>query len=237
MAHPNLAQACADVQALSFDCYGTIIDWDAGIRAALGSIEALEGCDPERLLEERERLEHALLAASYRPYGEVLGESMRQAAAEQGRELSPAAQREFVASMGRWPAFDDSAAALERLAGRFRLALLSNVETATLKQSIVGLNAPFAELVTAEGVRSYKPAMAHFERALQRLQLSSDQVLHVAGSLYHDIRPALGAGWRAVWINRRAEAIPRDLDPAWVFSDLESLAGALGLGACDSNGS
>ena len=237
MTRPNLAQACADVQALSFDCYGTIIDWDAGIRGALGSIESLAGCDLERLLGQRERLEYALLATSYRPYGEVLGESMRQAAAEQGREVSSAEQREFASSMGRWPPFDDSAVALERLAGRFRLALLSNVETATLQQSIAGLSAPFAELVTAENVRSYKPAMAHFDTALQRLQLSSDQMLHVAGSLYHDIRPAREAGWRAVWINRRAEAIPRDLDPAWVFPDLQSLATALGLGASDSSGS
>lgn len=217
-------EACAEVEALSFDCYGTIIDWDAGILGALRSVDELKGCDLERLLGDRERLEYEWLAAEYEPYGKILGGSMQRAASQQGREVSAGACATFVASMGSWPAFGDSPAALERLALRFRLALLSNVESATLKQSIAPLGVAFAQLVTAESVRSYKPAPAHFNAALECLGLQPSQMLHVAGSLYHDIRPALKAGWRVVWINRRGDPIPSDVDAAWVLPDLASLA-------------
>ncbi len=227
----KLALECAGVEAVTFDCYGTLIDWDAGIRAALGAIESLAGCDLDALHSEREVLEYALLEGPYRPYGELLGDSLCQAAAQQGRRVSPEERVAFVESMGHWGAFPDSAVALGDLTKRFRLAILSNVESAILRQSIAGFPVQFDTLVTAEGVRSYKPAAVHFEVALERLALGSEAVLHVAGSLYHDIRPALEAGWRVVWINRRGDPIPADLDRRWVFEDLASLTHALGLGA------
>ena len=224
MQPSDLARACRDVQALSFDCYGTIIDWDTGISGALSKLEALAGCDLDRLLVDREQLEYELLAADYLPYGEVLGESMRRAAGLQACKVGDQACLDFASSMGHWSAFEDSPAALASLAQRFRLALLSNVETATLEQSIAPLGIEFAQLITAEKVRSYKPDMVHFDTALERLNLDASQILHVAGSLYHDIRPALEAGWRVVWINRRGDPIPSDLDAAWVLPDLASLA-------------
>ncbi len=216
-----------EIRAITFDCYGTIIDWDAGIRQALGQLPELANADLDRLLADRERLEYDLLNEAYRPYGEVLGASMQRAAALQGVQVSEPSRAQFAASMGTWPAFPDSARALSRLATCFRLALLSNVETATLGQSIAPLGIQFEHLISAESVRSYKPAPAHFEAALKHLALEPHEILHVAGSLYHDIRPAQAAGWPHSWINRRDDPIPKGLNANRVFPDLQSLCAPL----------
>jgi len=218
-----------EIQVVTFDCYGTLIDWDGGIGAAIRSVPSLEGCDHARILTDRERLEHELLAGPYRPYSEVLGESLRRAAAEQAREVPDAQLVHFAATMGMWPPFGDSREALRRLASRFRLAILSNVESATLERSVALLGCDFDELVTAEAIESYKPARKHFDEGRRRLALESDALLHVAGSLYHDVRPAQELGITAVWINRRDEVVPEDLSTDRVFPDLRSVADALGV--------
>jgi 2-haloacid dehalogenase len=218
----------ADVRALTFDCYGTIVDWDGGIAAALAALPSLEGADLARLVREREEVEKELQAGTFHSYGEVLGESLRRAVALQDRTPEDGEVAAFVQGMGDWPPFADSVVALGRLGMRFRLAILSNVETAVLRRSLTHVPVSFAELVTAEQVRSYKPARAHFDEALRRLDLEPREVLHVAGSLYHDVRPARELGWSAVWIDRRGEGAPDDLEPDRVFPDLGALADALG---------
>lgn len=193
------------VRALTFDCYGTLIDWDGGILAALASLPSLAGLDLARLVEERARLERELQCGTYLPYGEILGRSLASAALEQGRRPSAHELERFASDMRRWPAFPDAGPALRALAGRFRLAILSNVDISVLQDSVALLDAPFETLVMAEEVRSYKPATRHFEEGLQRLALARTQVLHVACSLYHDIRPAQALGLRTVWVNRLGE--------------------------------
>jgi len=227
MKNPKSDAWDPSIRALTFDCYGTIIDWDGGIRQALGQLPELASADLDRLLADRERLEYDLLNEAYRPYGEVLGASMQRAAALQGIQVSESSRAQFAASMGTWPAFPDSARALSHLATRFRLALLSNVETETLEQSIAPLGIQFEHLISAESVRSYKPGPAHFAAALERLALEPHEILHVAGSLYHDIRPAQAAGWPHAWINRRSDPIPEGIDPTRVFPDLQSLGASL----------
>jgi 2-haloacid dehalogenase len=191
------------VEALTFDCYGTLIDWDGGILVALRALPSLRSADRRRLVLDREQAELALLDGPFRLYGEILTESLLRAAREQGLEPSAAELDSFRRSMGTWPAFRDSSSALRRLARRFRLAILSNVETSVLRESATHLGAPIDVLVTAEELRSYKPACAHWRAALERLGLPRERVVHVAGSLVHDIRPARSLGWRAIWIDRR----------------------------------
>ncbi len=216
------------VRALTFDCYGTLIDWDAGVRAALAATPGLKGCDLERLVREREQAELPLLGGPFRPYGEILAESLRTAAAAQGRALTHAEVMTVVGSMARWPAFPDSGQVLRRLAARFPLSIVSNVETKTLRASQKLLGAPFVALVSAEEIESYKPAPKHWEVVLRRLRLTREGVLHVAASLHHDIRPARALGLRCVWINRRKEPVPEDLGDVPVYPDLAALSQALG---------
>ena len=215
------------IRALTFDCYGTLIDWDKGIRAAIREVKGLGGCDIERLLAERERVEHELLAGPYRIYSGILGDSLKAAAAAQGRALAYGEVLGFVNTMPRWPAFPDSGKVLRRLAVNYTLGVLSNVETKVLQASAKFIGAPFVAMITAEDIKSYKPAPKHWEAALKRMHLPKESVLHVAGSLYHDIRPAKALGFATAWINRRNEPVPEDIDAGSVFPDLLKLQEAL----------
>ena len=213
--------------ALTFDCYGTLVDWLGGVRAALGRLPSLAGLDLDRLVRERDAIDRELVLAPYRPYGAILRESLRRAAELQDRELAPVDADAFAASMPCWPAFEEAPEVLRRLARRYRLAILSNVESATLRASVDALGAPIESCVTAEELRSYKPARAHFDAALQRLALPKERVLHAACSLFHDLRPAGELGWRTAWVNREDEPIPPDLACDFVVPDLASLELAL----------
>jgi 2-haloacid dehalogenase len=214
-------------RALTFDCYGTLVDWDRGIGDALRALASLSGADLERLTRDREREELALLAGPFQLYGAILAESLRRAAAQQGCEVSGDEARRFAATMGDWPPFSDTVRALERLRKRFALAILSNVETATLRRSVSRLGVGFDALVTAEELRSYKPARAHFDEALRRLALPQDDVLHVAGSLAHDVLPARALGWDVVWIDRRGEPRPPGVPAERCLRSLDELVAAL----------
>ena len=201
----------ASFEVLTFDCYGTLIDWEAGLvaalRAALGA--PAEPMPDEELLERYGRHEAAAEAGPYRRYREILGDGMRGVAAELGLDASSvsegAAQR-FGASVVDWPPFPDSAAALERLAGRYRLGVLTNCDDDLFAASNRRLGTAFDWIVTAQQVGAYKPSEPHFQRLFELLEadgIGQDRVLHVAQSLYHDHVPAQRLGLRTVWIDRR----------------------------------
>jgi 2-haloalkanoic acid dehalogenase type II len=217
-----------EIYALTFDCYGTLIDWQSGVRSACARIPALNDCDLARLVRDRERIEREIQRGTYRRYGEVLAESLVRAAREQDRQVRDDAALEFAETMPSWPPFRESASVLKRLAARYQLAILSNVETRVLEASMRALEAPFEAWITAEMLSSYKPARAHFDAALTRLGLAKERILHVACSLYHDVRPASELGWSTAWVNRESEALPADLVPSWIFLDLSSLATEFG---------
>jgi 2-haloalkanoic acid dehalogenase type II len=213
-------------ETLTFDCYGTLIDWRRGIvdafREAAGA-DAGELPGGERLLELHARHEAAVQAGPYRSYRQVLGETARRIAAELAVEelLTPF---DFLAdSLPRWPPFADTVPALARLrrAGA-RLGILSNVDDDLLAGTLERLGVEFDLLITAEQVRSYKPSPAHFESARRRI---GDRAwLHVAQSQFHDIAPAQRLGLPAVWINRLGEPAAPGLQPVEVFDDLAGLA-------------
>jgi 2-haloacid dehalogenase len=196
-------------KALSFDCYGTLIDWEAGIAAILRpwAVEQdLNLGDEELLLAyagseadiEREMpaaLYPDVLAAAFRRVGERLGGTVGDGWAER-----------LGHSVPEWPAFPDSAAALARLAERYQLIILSNVHRAGFAGSNQRLRGDFAAIITAEDVGAYKPAANHFRALdikLAELNLDRTELVHVAQSLFHDHVPAKREGLPSVWINRR----------------------------------
>lgn len=217
------------VEALTFDCYGTLIDWDGGAASAFAELESLRGADLEAIVRDRELAEREIEAGAYRPYSEVLAESLRRAGERHGYAVSDADCVRFARSITRWPPFEESRAMLERLAARYRLVILSNIENALLAESVALLGAEFEHLVTAEDVRSYKPRAAHFEEGLRRLDLGTSAVLHVAASPYHDVAPARALGWRVAWINRTGSALPAGIpEPSLELPDLTALVARLG---------
>ena len=215
-----------DVRALTFDCYGTLIDWDGGIAGAIRELPSLQAVDVDALVRRRGEIEKQVQRGPYVPYGEVLRRTLHEAAAEVGVACPAAELDAFAASMARWPPFEDSREALKRLAERYSLVILSNVERHVLEASVALLDAPFEHLVTAEDVRSYKPRAAHFEEGLRRLDLSRDEVLHVACSLYHDVEPAREHGWKTLWVNRTQEPVPASLEEPPASAVLPTMAAA-----------
>ncbi len=223
-------------EAITFDCYGTLIDWEAGLLAGLhGALDGAGGrpqLDDEDLLLRHARHEAALEAGPYRTYRDILATSLRGVASELAIEVDDAAAARFGGSVADWPAFPDSAVALERLAKRFRLGVLTNCDDDLFAASNARLGVTFDWVVTAEQVGSYKPTDANFLALFDRVGLPLDRVLHVAQSLYHDHVPANRLGLASVWIDRRhdrpgAGATPiADAAPDATYPDMASFAAA-----------
>ena len=217
--------------ALTFDCYGTLIDWDRGIEEAIARVPSLAALSVETrraIRARRETIELERHLERFRPYREILARSLQDAAGEVGVAVSETEASAFSASMGTWPPHPGVPEALARLRKRFRLAILSNVDRAVLEESVRSLGVSFDLLVTAEDVRSYKPALAHFERALRDLDLPPEAVLHVSYTPDHDLRPAQSLGIPTAWIRRPGAPAPPDLRPRYTVPTLAALADALG---------
>jgi 2-haloacid dehalogenase len=192
-------------EVLTFDCYGTLIDWEAGIAAGLRRVLEPRGVavDDDDLLERYARHEAAIEAGPYAPYREVLARAMRGVCAEMGVEPTDAEAAAFGGSVGDWPAFPDSAAALARLAQRFRLAVITNCDDDLFAASNRRLGVTFDHVITAQQVGAYKPSERNFEVAFERIGVPRERILHVAQSLFHDHVPARRLGLATAWIDRR----------------------------------
>ena len=192
-------------EALTFDCYGTLIDWEAGILAGLRRVLGPRGVEPpdDELLEAHAGFEAAAEAGAYAPYREILGSCLLQVAARYGVEPGADEAAAFGDSVGLWPAFPDSADALARLATRFRLGVLTNCDSDLFARSEGRLGLTFDWVVTAQLIGSYKPDPRNFEALIARLGIPPDRILHVAQSLFHDHVPAKAMGLTTVWIDRR----------------------------------
>jgi 2-haloacid dehalogenase len=203
---------------LTFDCYGTLIDWEAGLSAALRSVLEAHGAGgdvvTDDLLERYARHEAALEAGPYLRYREVLARSCAGVCEELG--IVPGADEltAFASSVGDWPAFADSAAALARLHERFALAVITNCDDDLFAASQPRLGTPFEFVITAQQVGSYKPDPRNFEAAFRRLERPRHRILHVAQSLFHDHVPAKALGLSTVWINRRHDRAGGGATPA-----------------------
>jgi 2-haloacid dehalogenase len=223
-------------RALSFDCYGTLIDWETGILQALQPWCAWRGVDmaPAALLElfggheSTIQTQHPTML-----YPEVLAESLRRMAASLDLGTNDIECAEFGASVAAWPAFADTAVALRRLQQHYRLIVVSNIDRASFARSNRRLGVEFDLVVTAEDVGSYKPSLGHFDALfaqLPSLGVARSQLLHVAQSLFHDHGPAQQLGLPSVWIDRRAgrdgagATPPVDVQVDWRYTSMIAFA-------------
>jgi len=232
-----------EFQALSFDCYGTLIDWETGIRTALGRWAASQEIDvsPDELIGWFSEIE-TVVEQERSPalqYPEVLAETLRRIGARCGAAVTEDDARAFGTSVPEWPAFPDSTDALSRLKKRFRLIIVSNVDKASFAASNAVLGVEFDRVITASEVGAYKPSPPHFEElfaSLPAMGVRRSELLHVAQSLFHDHEPAARYGLASVWIDRRHDqkgpgATPSpttdSVRPRWRFPTMASFAEAV----------
>ena len=218
------------VTVLTFDCYGTLIDWETGIISELRKVIPSDGVSDEALLDAYGAEEARLEAGAYVPYREVLRRAMTAVAEASGVEPTIEQARAFESTVVEWPAFRDSVEALARLRTRFRLGVLTNCDDELFAHTNRRLAEPFDWVITAEQLQSYKPNPRNFVQALERIGEPRARVVHVAQSLFHDHAPAQKLGLRTVWINRRHDrpgtgATPAaSADPDMTFTDMKSFA-------------
>jgi 2-haloacid dehalogenase len=213
----------------TFDCYGTLIDWNAGIG---GVLEGLYGAEQApRLLRRYHELEPEVQAERYRPYSEVLSLALERLANEVGYGIPEGESGVLAQSVPEWPPFPEVPRSLEELRRRgWNLAILSNVDRAMIVESEKRLGVPIDVIVTAEDVGAYKPDHAHFERFFELTTADKAHHVHVGASLFHDVAPAQELGLSTVWISRGGAdsfAHTADVTPDLELVDLAGLPDAL----------
>lgn len=234
------ANGLSHIQAVTFDCFGTLIDWPRGLLGVLRPLAQRYRLDADdhTLLSTYAKLEREAQSQGYRTYRDILRSVSRSLL---GSGVAPMDAEVLANSIGRWQPFADVLPALRRLGassgGGLRLGVLSNIDDDLFEPILSTLENPFAVVVTAQQVSSYKPNPAHFQVALQRLGLAPEQVLHVAESRYHDIEPASAMGMPNVWVDRGSSAsgMPSSVGmmgsgaPSYRVNTLSDLVGLLGL--------
>lgn len=228
----ELRAALPGFKFLTFDCYGTLIDWEAGILGALRPIITAHGkqMDDARLLELYGQLEAQGESGAYRPYREVLANVVHGLGRHLGFTPSLEEEASLARSLKNWKPWPDTVAALQQLQSKYKLAILSNIDDDLFAPTARKLKVHFTDVITAQQAGCYKPCLELFRLALQRLNASPGQVLHIAQSIYHDAVPAKKLGIASVWVNRPSATAgvgavkPSAEKPDWEIPDLASLA-------------
>jgi 2-haloacid dehalogenase len=189
----------------TFDCYGTLIDWNGGIGGELGRLFGSDSV--ERLLRRYHELEPQVQADDpERTYRSVLTRSLERLADEEGLELEEGETDSLARSLPSWPPFPEVPQALEKAKARgWRLAILSNTDRDLIAASKAQLGIPFDETIVASEIGSYKPGHRHWQEFFARTHADRDRHVHVAASLFHDVAPARELGLRSIWVNRLGE--------------------------------
>ncbi len=222
-------------QVLTFDCYGTLIDWETGILGALKPILSAHGklLPDAEILELYGEFEADAEAESYQSYRTVLASVVRRFGERLSFSPTQKEESSLANSLPEWQPWPDTRDSLRRLQPKLRLAVISNTDDDLFEKTRRLLGIEFANVITAQEARCYKPGLKIFQHAIAKIGVPASNILHVGQSLYHDVRPAQGLGMGTVWVNRpsarrnigavrQAEAVP-DLEVA----DLRSLADVL----------
>lgn len=214
-------------EALTFDCYGTLIDWETGLLAALRPVLRSHGKElsDQQILDLYGELEPQA-QNPYRRYREVLANVVHRFGERLDFQVSEAEAESLPESLKDWPPFPDTIAALEKLQTRYKLAIISNVDDDLFAASARLLKVEFDEVITAEQAKAYKPSLAPFRLALQKLRLAPSRVLHVGQSVYHDVLPARWLGLATVLVQRRGFGATQaaEGEPDFKVPDMQTLA-------------
>ncbi|MBD2337798.1 haloacid dehalogenase type II [Calothrix sp. FACHB-156] len=192
-------------KVLTFDCYGTLIDWERGILAAFKPLltNHKQNLDDETILQLFAQFESEIQKGEYLTYKEVLRKVVERLGEQLGFTPSSEELYSLSNSIQNWLPFPDTVKALKSLKKQFKLATISNIDDNLFADSAKHLTVDFDWIITAEQVKSYKPSLNNFRVAIDRIGLPKEQILHVACSVYHDIIPAQSLGISTVWVNRR----------------------------------
>jgi len=215
-----------EIEVVSFDCYGTLIDWESGMREAFAGLAKKRqvSLDLDRMVQRYIKIELEVEKELYRKYREVLSMSLGRLLRQERISPTPEEERLLVDTLPRWPPFPETKEVLETLRGKgYSLVILSNVDDDLIQHSVKSLGVRFDGIITAEQTKSYKPSHSHWIRMLEAFGVNRDRVLHVAASYVHDIRPAKELGFRVAWINRGGEEPEMRMIPDYVFRDLRPL--------------
>ncbi len=222
-----------DIEWVSFDCYGTLVDWETGISSAVSnSLESygIQKTNPE-ILELFADVEPVIQSSGeFKEYRIVLREVMRMISDRVGIQVEEDHMDCLSASLPRWPVFPDAGPALHVLKQRYKLAIISNVDDDLFAGSARELGVEFDAIVTSQQAKAYKPNSRSFELAETVMGVDKERWLHVGESLYHDIEPANRLGIRSVWVNRADRGggtRQTNAKPDLTVPDLAALAGIL----------
>ncbi|HTR27481.1 MAG TPA: haloacid dehalogenase type II [Terriglobales bacterium] len=191
---------------LTFDCYGTLIEWEAGILPAMRRVLGRHGktLNDAAILELYGEFEAEAEKPPYQKYRDVLKSVMRAFGERLGFQPDTEDLEILSGSVPSWPPFPDTVDALRRLKARYRLAIISNIDDDLFAETRKLLGVDFDDVITAEQARSYKPSLRNFELAIEKLAIPRAQLLHVGQSIYHDVIPAQSLGLATVWVNRKS---------------------------------
>jgi 2-haloacid dehalogenase len=221
------------IRCVTFDCYGTLIDWEGGMASFLYALAQRSGDDApppgDTLRREWEAIQFDIIQGPYKTYKQILAESLRAWCETRGYAYVDAYDNAVVASMRAFQPFHDTVPALQRAreAG-LQLAIISNSDHDIICHSLNHMGIEFDEVITAEDCGAYKPAPTVFEQSLARLDIPTGQMLHVAFGFKYDIGPAQQFGWKTAWVNRNAERLAGNVAPDHIWRDLWGLAAFAG---------
>lgn len=204
--HYHLSVDLSSIRLITFDCYGTLIDWESGILRSLRTLLRNPAEDNDTLLNLYAEIEAQIEGGPYMNYRAVLGRTAEEIGRRLNKPILPGDAQRFAETLRIWKPFPDTVDALKLLSKHYKLAVISNVDDDLFADTQRLLRTSFEFVITAQQARSYKPSQRNFLEALKRAEqagIRKEEILHAAESLYHDIGPANALGLKTVWVHRR----------------------------------
>ncbi len=214
-------------KAITFDCYGTLIDWEGEIQQFFAqrlAAKGVEGIDTKALQAQWEEIQFHYIQQRYRPYRQVLGDTMKMAFDQFHLPYDEADVEAFAASMGQWKPFPDTRDAILDLQRFLKVVLITNTDDAVIAETERTIGVKFDDIITAEQVGAYKPSHKGFLLARERLGLAVQDIWHAGFGFKYDVVPASELGYTTVWVNRQGLARPLDVKETFLVGDMRTLA-------------